>query len=151
MTELPKQIELMYEDTLENIMFVKKQQWAVTGYALAAEAALYLVAKEVPEYWVKIVFVAFAVSGGIYALVMLTDLSGGLQKFRDRLDWLYQNLFTQDEVRGLKLGFAYPTRKEWVLDGLYGVVIVATVVTSLGILFAKPPTPSIPVSVSTGK
>jgi hypothetical protein len=32
--EIPKRIEIVYRDALDNISFTKKQQWIVAGYVL---------------------------------------------------------------------------------------------------------------------
>ena len=137
MQKVPKRIEAVYQDALANIMFIRKQQWTVTGYVLAAQAAVYIVAKESAEQWVKILFVFFAALGGLYGIVALRELSAGLKKFRDRLEWIYDNAFTADERAGLALGYKHSKRNDWVFDGLYGVIIVAAIVTGLGILFLK--------------
>ena len=44
---LPKQIELMYENALKNIDFIKKQEWVFTTSALTAYGALYLAAEKI--------------------------------------------------------------------------------------------------------
>jgi hypothetical protein len=39
--EMPKRIEMIYEDATDNLRFLKQQQWTITRYALTAYAALF--------------------------------------------------------------------------------------------------------------
>ena len=38
--DMPKRIEVIFQDATHNLRFFKQQQWTVTNYALAAYAAL---------------------------------------------------------------------------------------------------------------
>jgi hypothetical protein len=46
---MPRRIELFYKDALDNLMFIKQQQWAVTRYALTAYVALFASARLWPQ------------------------------------------------------------------------------------------------------
>jgi hypothetical protein len=39
--EMPKRIELIFQDAFDNLRFFKQQQWIITRYALTAYAALF--------------------------------------------------------------------------------------------------------------
>ena len=39
--EMPKRIEMIFQDAFDNLRFFKQQQWIITSYALTAYAALF--------------------------------------------------------------------------------------------------------------
>ena len=45
--QMPIRVQLVYKDAVDNLMFLKRQQWLVTTYALTAYAALFAVARAI--------------------------------------------------------------------------------------------------------
>ena len=56
---MPKHVQMVYKDALDNLMFLKQQQWRIINYALTAYAALFAVAALIHAKagWEKAVFI----------------------------------------------------------------------------------------------
>ena len=46
---MPKHIEMLYQDAVDNVRFAKQQQWSVTYYALLVYAAVFILKNFNPE------------------------------------------------------------------------------------------------------
>lgn len=132
-----KSHEIMFQAVFEGIAFIKKQQWIIVGYALAAQAALYLVGKEITNPYIRGFFVPAAIAGSVYAGLVLNDLWKGLDNYRAQLDWLCKANFSKEEREGLRISEEDARRNEWVFSVLYGVLAVSAGVTIAGLMFSK--------------
>jgi hypothetical protein len=45
--EMPKHVEAAYKDAVDNILFLKRQQWVATNYALLVYAAIFVISGSV--------------------------------------------------------------------------------------------------------
>jgi hypothetical protein len=45
--DMPRRVEAIYKDAVENIRFVKRQQWVITNYSILILAAIYALAPNV--------------------------------------------------------------------------------------------------------
>lgn len=100
--EMPPQMQAVYKDAIDNLIFLKRQQWTITNYVIAAFVGIYAISGSC-DLSGKIGLTVFAAAATIYGLWILTHLQGGMVKFRDRLGWLYQNYFTCTEREALAL------------------------------------------------
>ena len=129
MDNLPKHLELVFTDAVDNIRFLKRQQWVITNYAVAILAAIYVVA-ESTGCVVRTLLTVLAVATAIYATYLLFDFQGALKKYRDRITAVYSEpCFNELKTRKLlplqEKPFwhqpAYPL-------GLWAIVMVMTTV-----------------------
>jgi hypothetical protein len=44
--EMPKHVEAAYRDAIDNILFLKRQQWVATNYALLVYAAIFVISAQ---------------------------------------------------------------------------------------------------------
>jgi hypothetical protein len=95
MDDMPKRVEMLYQDARANLGFIKHQQWRVTSYALTAYAALYTlaVAIKATEAEKCVIFLAILLVAA-FTVAVLLSFRAGLKKFRDRIAWVYTNTFT---------------------------------------------------------
>jgi hypothetical protein len=104
MLEMPKRIEVLYKDALDNLLFIKQQQWRVTNYTLSAYAALVtaanLIKVRAPE---RVLFSFTALAVCTYAVVVLVSFLDSMEKFRGRTDWIYGKFFDETERSILRL------------------------------------------------
>src|SRR5262245_49258034 len=89
--EMPRHVAVAYEDAASNVTFLKRQQWIATNYALLIYAALFLISAEyfsrtdLARNWLGII----AIVTFLVHLYVMYLFQGAMDKFRDRLDWIY--------------------------------------------------------------
>jgi hypothetical protein len=71
--DMSKRIEMVYKDALDNIAFLKKQQWIVVGYSLALQAAIFTLCKEIkpPNQNIRAVLVMLVLLVAAYGVGVL--------------------------------------------------------------------------------
>jgi len=132
---MPTHVGVAYKDAVENIIFLKRQQWLATNYALLVYAAIFVISAhyfsrtDVARNWLGILTIAtFVVHWG-----MLHLFQRAIETFRDRLDWIYRSYFSEEERVGLDLRPV--PRSYWyqpeVYIGLLAVSFVGAVLTAV--------------------
>src|SRR5258705_9622628 len=112
--EMPRRIEILYRDSLDNISFIKKQEWIVAGYGLTIHAAVVAIKHQLqPSLCLQVVLTCAAALPALYGLAVLGCYAEGLVKWRGRLDWIYANYFEEGERVHLALG-QRPKYTEWI-------------------------------------
>ena len=133
--QMTAHVEAAYKDAVENINFLKRQQWVATNYAVLVYAAIFVISG---TYFSRTDFARNML--GIVTLVtfvihwyMIYVFQRAIQRYRRRLDWVYQTYFTQEERVGLNLP-QEPTSywEQWeVATGLVLVSLVGAVFTAI--------------------
>lgn len=127
--ELPRRIELIFQDAVNNIRFFKGQQWTVTNYAFAAYAALVALAQltGAPQclYSISVALVA-----GYHAFIIHLFMKS-ISKFRGRIRWIYDNFYTVHE--GAALGLKKPKRDKMFGWSLIGASVVGAILAIVAI------------------
>ena len=85
--EMPRHVETAYKDAVDNIIFLKRQQWVATNYALLVYAAIFVISA---QYFQRTDFARNLL--GIVAIVaffihwyMMFLFQSAIEKFRARL------------------------------------------------------------------
>jgi hypothetical protein len=139
--EMSEHVGLAYKDAVDNILFLKRQQWLATNYVLLLYAAIFLISAhyfsrtDVARNWLGVItIVAFFVHW-----YMLHLFQGSIERFRNRLVWIYQTYFTEEERAGLDLRLE--PRPYWyqpeVYIGLMAVSFVGAVLTAVYLWSAR--------------
>ena len=133
--QMPGHIGIAYNDAIDNIIFLKRQQWLATNYALLLYAAIFVASAsyfsrtDLARNLLGIITIATFV---IHWL-MLHMFQGAIAKFRTRLGWIYTTYFTAEERAGLDLQME--SRSVWyqpeVYIGLLAVSCVGAVMTAI--------------------
>src|SRR2546427_10961091 len=78
--QMPVHVEAAYKDAVDNIIFLKRQQWVATNYALLVYAAIFVISA---QYFSRTDFarnalgiVAIATSGSVRCFEILTNTDG---------------------------------------------------------------------------
>src|SRR5262249_5299643 len=110
-----------------NIIFLKRQQWLATNYALLVYAAIFVISA---HYFSRTDFArnllgALTIATFIVHWCMLHLFQRAIEKFRNRLGWIYRTYFRAEERAGLAVqmeprSYGYP-------PGLYIGLIAASV------------------------
>jgi FtsH-binding integral membrane protein len=84
---MPKRIQMAYQDALDNIAFLKRQQWIITNYSFVSFASLFFLCKEThPNGSIRFLIVFVIVVVASYCIAILSSFEDGMKKFRSRLD-----------------------------------------------------------------
>ena len=103
--QMPVHIEATYKDAGDNVIFLKRQQWVATNYAILVYAAIFVISS---QYFSRTDFARNSL--GVIAIVvfvvhcyMMYLFQREIEKFRTRLYWIYRTYFTGAEQTNLKL------------------------------------------------
>jgi hypothetical protein len=133
--QMPAHVQAAYSDAVDNLVFLKRQQWLATNYVLLLYAAIFVISAryfsrtDVARNWLGVLTIAaFAVHW-----YMLHLIQRAIGKFRNRLGWIYQTYFSAEELAGLHL---QPEPKSYwyepeVYIGLMAVSLVGAVLTAI--------------------
>jgi hypothetical protein len=134
--EIPKRIEIVYRDALDNINFIKKQEWIVAGYGLTVHAAAIAIWKQYELHTcLRRVLTATIVLAAIYGIAVLIGYAQGLTKWRRRLNWIYQNYFDDRERADMALG-QRPALTETIFLGGLSLTLIASATIALIVLWS---------------
>ena len=133
--QMPGHVKAAYRDAVDNILFLKWQQWLATSYVLLLYVAIFLVSAhyfsrtDVARNWLGgITIAAFVVHWWT-----LHSFQRSIETFRSRLAWVYSTYFSEDERAGLDLRLE--PRSYWheseVYIGLILVSLVGAVLTAV--------------------
>jgi hypothetical protein len=126
--QMPRHVEAAYKDAVDNTIFLKRQQWVATNYALLVYAAIFVISA---EYFSRTDFARNSL--GIVAAAtfvihwyMMYLFQRAIDKFRHRLYWIYLTYFNGEEQAGLDLPLR--PRSPWVQwEVAVGLVLVSLV------------------------
>jgi hypothetical protein len=133
--QMPEHIGAAYRDAVDNIIFLKRQQWVATNYALIVYAAIFVISA---QYFSRTDFARNTL--GIVAIVaffihwyMMVLFQSAIEKFRSRLYWIYRTYFNGEEQTELNLPVApEPFWVQWQVAGaLVLVSFVGLVLTAI--------------------
>jgi amino acid permease len=132
---MPEHIGAAYRVAVDNIIFLKRQQWVATNYALIVYAAIFVISA---QYFSRTDFARNTL--GIVAIVaffihcyMMLLFQSAIEKFRSRLYWIYRTYFNGEEQAELNLPVApEPFWLQWQVAGaLVLVSFVGLVLTTI--------------------
>jgi hypothetical protein len=121
-------IKAAYKDAVDNIIFLKRQQWVATNYALLVYAAIFVISA---QYFSRTDFARNAL--GIVAIAtfsihwyVIFVFQRAIDRFRSRLYWVYRTSFNGEEQAGLDLPLG--PQSCWAqLEAAAGLVLVSLV------------------------
>jgi hypothetical protein len=132
--QMPSQVEVAYQDAVNNMTFLRRQQWIATNYALLVYAALFVVSAayfsrtDFARNWFGII----AIATFLLHFYMVYSFQGAMDKFRDRLDWIYRTYFNREEQTGLDLLRSRSFWDEWKVPiGLILVSFIGFILTAI--------------------
>src|SRR6266545_4420815 len=85
--QMPEHIETTYKDAVDNIIFLKRQQWLATNYALLVYAAIFIISAhyfsrtDLARNWLG----GLTIATFVIHWCMLHVFQRSIEKFRDRL------------------------------------------------------------------
>jgi hypothetical protein len=128
-SNMPSQVNIAYQDAVDNLVYLKSQQSSVTNYVLLAEAAIFLIARYpglstggTDRLFLKVLAVIAALLG----IAVLWQMQASMEKYRDRLANIYKRYFDTEELVDFRL--------ETTPDRSLGNLFVVAVLTMICIL-----------------
>ena len=132
--EMPNRILFVYKDALDNLKFLKEQQWPVAKYALTAYGTLFAAAKIINAPSYNGLFIAAVWLVFLFSLVVLVSFMHGMRRFRARIRRIYENYFQVEEREALRLGQPKPFFERFGFGGgLMAVSFFGALLASLAI------------------
>ena len=132
--QMPEHVEAAYKDAVDNIIFLKRQQWLATNYALLVYAAIFVISAhyfsrtDLARNWLGVLTIATFV----IHWYMMHLFQRAIEKFRNRLGWMYRTYFSAEERAGLDLQLEPPYwYQPEVYIGLIAVSFVGAVLTAI--------------------
>lgn len=105
--EMSEGVKILYKGAIDNIIFLKRQQWIITNYALIVYAAVFALSRGTNGVE-KTLLTLVAGSGWAYATYCMGHTQYTLHKLRRSLFLIYQAYFTEKEREAFKLWPAQP-------------------------------------------
>ena len=102
MAEITKQFDTLYKDAVDNLRFLKTQQWSATNYAALAQAAIFAVTVSAGPNARSLLLTASIVVA-ILSIYSIWLAESSMAKFRLRLNYIYQHHFDKIERQELRL------------------------------------------------
>src|SRR5262249_22858884 len=98
--QMPEHVESAYKGAVDNIIFLKRQQWLATNYALLVYAAIFVISAhyfsrtDLARNWLGVLTIATFV----IHWCMLHVFQRSIEKFRSRLGWIYRTISAKMSV-----------------------------------------------------
>jgi hypothetical protein len=102
--DMSPQMVQAYKDAVDNLMFLKRQQWLFANYSLLAQAALIFISREgviTPNWRSGLIVMTIVVT--VFGLGAITGAQASMTKFRQRLDYIYRNYFSEPERKEMEM------------------------------------------------
>lgn len=133
--QMPGHVEAAYKDASDNILFLKRQQWVATNYALVVYAAIFAIAAQLfhrTDFARNSLGILAIVTFVIHGYMMFV-FQRAIDRFTARLYWIYRTYFTGDERAGLDLPLEIQSAwaRSEVAVGLILVSFVGFVLTAV--------------------
>ena len=132
---MPGHVEAAYEEAVGNVLYLKRQQWLATNYALLIYVAIFAISAhyfsrtDAARNWLGVI----AIAAFVIHWWMLHSFQRSIEMFRNRLVWVYRSYFSEDERAGLDLRLE--PRSYWYQPeayiGLIAVSFVGAVLTAV--------------------
>ena len=128
---MPGHVEAAYEEAVGNVLYLKRQQWLATNYALLIYVAIFAISAhyfsrtDAARNWLGVLTIAaFVVHWG-----MLHIFQRSIETFRNRLVWVYRTYFSDEERAGLDLRLE--PRSYWYQPEVYVCLMALSFVGAL--------------------
>jgi hypothetical protein len=101
-------VKILYKESVDNVIFLKKQQWTITNYSLVAFAAVVALSKGSNNVESTLLTV-IAFGAWLYATICMIHTQMTLTKYRARLVHIYHKYFHEEEREAFTFWDSAPT------------------------------------------
>jgi hypothetical protein len=100
-------VKILYKGAIDNIIFLKRQQWIITNYSLVVYAIMAALARNAGNVE-KTILVVVALCAFGYSVACMVHTQGTMKRLRDSMSHIYQTYFSLEEREAYKLWPAPP-------------------------------------------
>ena len=131
--EMSEAIKIHYRAVVENIIFLKRQQWTITNHALVLYAAITALSKGVTNAE-RVALTALGIIGCVFSLLCIGHTQGSMTRYYRNLFELHTKYFSPDERDNLEL---LRSRPSFHYNGMFvwGLIAVNAVAFSVAAYF----------------
>jgi hypothetical protein len=124
--EMSEGIKVLAKATVDNMLFLKRQQWSITNYALLLDAAVMALARGSNDIE-RTIYTVLAFGGCVFAMFCVNHTQTSLTRYYGNLFDLYQRYLTPAERETYKTVTARPAygHNGMFIFGLFLVNMVA--------------------------
>ena len=136
--DMPPNFAGLYSDAVEQLRFIKQQQWAVTSHVLAIYGALFGLSR-IASLYEPGVLSATILGTMALGLLLLCKMQSGMAKHRRRLAGIYRRFFTDVEREEFELSTQTDVRDWPFLLGLIATMVGGGLIAMVALINAGPP------------
>jgi hypothetical protein len=122
--------QTVYKSIVENLSFMRRQQWAIAGYAVAAFIALYGLTRDKIKPELVEILIWFVVTAGTLGCYLILRAQLGIVSQRRALRRVARAHFSAEQIKTFGLSYRLPFLRE--LD--FVLCLIAIVAASAGIV-----------------
>jgi hypothetical protein len=100
-------VKILYKGAIDNIIFLKRQQWIITNYSLVVYAIMAALDRNA-ESVEKTVLVVVSLCAFSYGIACVIHTQSTMKRLRDSMSHIYQTYFSSEEREAYKLWPAAP-------------------------------------------
>ncbi len=129
--EMSEGVKIYYKGAIDNIIFLKRQQWIITNYALVVYAGVVTISRGVTpnEKWALTIIAAI---GWLYGTWCLIHTQRTMTKLRNSMYEIYQTYFTAEQRKKFSLWKEVPTFN-YTPEFIYGLVVAHVIAFALAV------------------
>lgn len=129
--EMSEGVKLLYKGAADNIIFLKRQQWVITNYALVVYAAVVALSNgaNIHEKWALSIMAFCAWAYGSWCMVHTQKT---MTKLRSTMFEIYAEFFTEEQRDKYRLWAKKPTFN-YTPEFIWGLIIAHLVALALSI------------------
>jgi hypothetical protein len=100
-------VKILYKGAIDNIIFLKRQQWIITNYSLVVYAIMAALARNATSVE-KTILVVVALCAFAYSAACMLHTQSTMRRLRASMSHIYQTYFSVEERETYKLWQAPP-------------------------------------------
>lgn len=100
--QIPQKILEIHKTAVDNIRFLKGQQWLVTNFVTALNGVLFVIAVD-SETTAKLLLTALTTLVALGGVLLVVNFQSAIHQFRQRCNWIYEQYYTDHERQALNL------------------------------------------------
>jgi hypothetical protein len=122
--------QTVYNGSLDNLSFMRRQQWAIAGYAVTAFIALYGLTRDKIKPDLVEILIWFVVAVGILGCYLILRIQFGTASQRRTLRRLARAHFSADQIKTFGLSYRLPFLRD--LD--FVLCLMAVIAATAGVV-----------------
>jgi hypothetical protein len=122
--------QTVYKSSVDNLSFMKRQQWVIAGYAVAAFIGLYGLTRDKIKPELVEILIWLVVAAGILGCYLIIRIQFGIASQRRTLRRVAKAHFSADQIKTFGLSYRLPFLRD--LD--FVLCLIAMIAATAGIV-----------------